>query len=224
MSNFQKQRDLDKLNHTLKYGVTTGAISGTFGLAKPEIQERELKLLSDVQMNQMKWRQNCESLVRLTGRFFGSMKQLQKSVHASKRGVDDGVRRKKMEFETHKKDIESALADVKAQLEASQLDIITKAGSISPGKSRTEVNLEKAKNIAKFMAGKEDTGDASGVQVASHTISQMTEVNEGGSLLGSTMGGDQSLRKSAENRRLVPAPNIQHYKPQELIRLEGEAN
>jgi hypothetical protein len=32
------------------------------------------------------------------------------------------------------------------------------------------------------------------------------------------------MRKSTEHHRLVPAPNIQHYKPQELIRLEGEAN
>ena len=59
------------MNHTLKYGVTSGGISGTYGLAKPEIQAQELKMLSGVQMNQMKWRHHCENLVRLTGRFFG---------------------------------------------------------------------------------------------------------------------------------------------------------
>lgn len=57
-----------------------------------------------------------------------------------------------MEFETHKKDLETVLESVKVMIEESALDIITKEGTYSPGKTKTGKNLEKMKNLLSYMS------------------------------------------------------------------------
>ena len=137
---FMRERDVDKLKHSLKHGVIAGGYSQSFDhrypgpggsiatgkLSKVEMNIEHQKMLSDAQSGQLKWRQNCESIIRLSGRFIASMRTLQSAVHRNKKSSnEDTVTTHKLEFETHKKELERTLKNVQRQLDESALDVIT---------------------------------------------------------------------------------------------------
>lgn len=88
---FGKERDIDKMRHQLKHGVASGGISLGFDhsyageggsiatgnmISKIEKASMQQQLLSAAQNNQLKWRENSVTLIRLTLRFMDSMRQL----------------------------------------------------------------------------------------------------------------------------------------------------
>ena len=84
---FNKEREVDKLKHSIKFGKVSGALSTTFstaGTSKLEMAAEQVKLLSEAQTNQLKWRENSTKLIRLNTRFMDAMRQLQKAVHHKK--------------------------------------------------------------------------------------------------------------------------------------------
>lgn len=133
---FGKERDIDKLRHQLKHGVVSGGISLGFDhaysgeggsiatgnvVSKIEKASLQQQLLSAAQNNQLKWRENSVTLIRLALRFMDSMRQLQKAVHHGQAG--DALQGQKMTFETNKKELESAIKRIKGEVEDSSLEV-----------------------------------------------------------------------------------------------------
>ena len=78
---FGKERTIDKLRHQLKHGVVVQKISSTFDhnhdgaggsiasgqlISKLEMAKEQQELLSAAQHNQLKWRENSRTIIRLS--------------------------------------------------------------------------------------------------------------------------------------------------------------
>ena len=123
---FGKERELDKMRHQFKHGVAINVYSSTFEhkyegaggsiqpdgklLSKLEHAEKTQHLLSQAQMNQLHWRDNSKTLIRLYNRFMASMRSLSSTVQARKGDLE--VNKEKHAFESNKKELESVIKNI----------------------------------------------------------------------------------------------------------------
>ena len=148
------------------------------------------------------------SLIRQATRFMTTMRELQKAMHHSR----DDVPMCKIAFESNKKDLETLMKHVQLEIENSKMDVLRKGenfGAINPGltpESKTMKNVDTLKNILSM---------------------QSKELNRSQKLPSSNFSIPVSKScQTCQTDTWFPtqSPNIQHYKPIELIRVEEENN
>lgn len=146
------------------------------------------------------------SLIRQATRFMTTMRELQKAMHHSR----DDIPMCKIAFESNKKDLETLMKHVQLEIENSKMDVLRKGesfGAINPGlspESKTMKNVDTLKNILSM---------------------QSKELNRSQKLPSSNFS--MPVSKSCQTCQTdtwfpTQSPNIQHYKPIELIRVEEE--
>ena len=112
-------------------------------------------MLSQAYANHFKWRELCQSLMRVQQRFLDSMRELQKVVHHRKTTSDDEISKERHSFETGKKNINKLMIKIQKELDASQSELMRKGAmdfgtmdNKKPGTRKTVMeNVGEVRNI-----------------------------------------------------------------------------